>query len=68
MDGAHGEKSEKRGQAHTSGDIWSCGPASSRDFDVSPYFGVIKPTIKQGFDYRLLGWAEQTVDEPAADR
>jgi len=28
-----------------------------RDFDVSPYFAVIKPTIARGFDYRRLEWA-----------
>lgn len=27
-----------------------------RDFDVSPYFQVIKPTIDEGFDYRALVW------------
>lgn len=25
-----------------------------RDFDVSPYFKVIKPTVEKGFDYRKL--------------
>jgi hypothetical protein len=28
-----------------------------RDFDVSPYFAVIKPTLVRGFDYRQLHWA-----------
>lgn len=28
-----------------------------RDFDLSPYFEVIKPTVKQGFDYRKLHWS-----------
>lgn len=28
-----------------------------RDFDVSPYFEVVKPTLAQGFDYRQLNWA-----------
>ncbi|MEX1993189.1 MAG: YiiX/YebB-like N1pC/P60 family cysteine hydrolase [Steroidobacteraceae bacterium] len=28
-----------------------------RDFDVSPYFDVVKPTIEAGFDYRTLRWA-----------
>jgi hypothetical protein len=28
-----------------------------RDFDVSPYFAVIKPTIEGGFDYRAVQWA-----------
>ncbi len=27
-----------------------------RDFDVSPYFQIIKPTIEQGFEYRALEW------------
>lgn len=30
-----------------------------RDFDVSPYFQVIKPTLEQGFDYRHLNWADR---------
>jgi len=28
-----------------------------RDFDVSPYFQIVKPTIAQGFDHRSLNWA-----------
>lgn len=28
-----------------------------RDFDVSPYFAVVKPTLAAGFDYRLAQWA-----------
>lgn len=27
-----------------------------RDFDASPYFEIVKPTIEQGFDYRALAW------------
>lgn len=27
-----------------------------RDFDVSPYFEIIKPTLHQGFDHRQLIW------------
>ena len=27
-----------------------------RDFDISPYFAIIKPTSLQGFDYRQLTW------------
>ncbi len=27
-----------------------------RDFDVSPYFAVVKPTIEGGFDYRAVTW------------
>lgn len=29
-----------------------------RDFDVSPYFAVIKPTIEAGFDYQKLLWRD----------
>ena len=31
-----------------------------RDFDVSPYFEIIKPTIATGFDHRTLNWAGRT--------
>jgi hypothetical protein len=27
-----------------------------RDFDISPYFAVIKPTVEEGFDYHALKW------------
>ena len=27
-----------------------------RDFDVSPYFRIVKPTIQRGFDHRQLDW------------
>ncbi len=29
-----------------------------RDFDLSPYFAVIKPTLEQEFDYRDLQWKD----------
>jgi hypothetical protein len=29
-----------------------------RDFDISPYFNVVKPTIARGFDYKALQWAD----------
>ena len=29
-----------------------------RDFDVSPYFRVVKPTLEMGFYYRQLRWEE----------
>jgi Permuted papain-like amidase enzyme, YaeF/YiiX, C92 family len=31
-----------------------------RDFDISPYFNVVKPTIARGFDYKTLHWAGST--------
>jgi hypothetical protein len=30
-----------------------------RDFDISPYFEVVKPTIELGFDYTALHWADK---------
>ena len=30
-----------------------------RDFDISPYFEIVKPTIVQGFDYTSLHWADK---------
>lgn len=30
-----------------------------RDFDVSPYFQIVKPSLANGFDHHLLRWAEQ---------
>lgn len=29
-----------------------------RDFDVSPYFQIVKPVIEHGFDHRRLVWGE----------
>ena len=31
-----------------------------RDFDVSPYFQVVKPTIEGGFDFRKLKWMQES--------
>jgi cell wall-associated NlpC family hydrolase len=30
-----------------------------RDFDISPYFEVVKPAIAAGFDYRSLRWSDR---------
>ena len=30
-----------------------------RDFDISPYFEIVKPTIVNGFDYTTLHWADK---------
>lgn len=40
-----------------------------RDFDISPYFAIIKPTIERGFDYTELHWADKPkpLAEVAAD-
>jgi hypothetical protein len=29
-----------------------------RDFDISPYFEVVKPTIVRGFNYKAIAWAD----------
>lgn len=29
-----------------------------RDFDISPYFSVVKPTIEEGFDYKHMTWSD----------
>lgn len=29
-----------------------------RDFDISPYFQIVKPTLEDGFDYRRLRWSD----------
>ena len=29
-----------------------------RDFDISPYFQIVKPTLEAGFDYRRLHWSD----------
>jgi hypothetical protein len=33
-----------------------------RDFDISPYFKVVKPTIERGFDYKKLNWADRLMN------
>lgn len=38
-----------------------------RDFDISPYFAIIKPTIEMGFDYKQLVWSSDIAHEPGAD-
>jgi hypothetical protein len=34
------------------------GAFTPRDFDLSPFFEVVKPTLEAGFDYRALEWAD----------
>src|SRR5262249_19463378 len=42
-----------------------------RDFDISPYFTVVKPTIERGFDYKKVRWADRPapveVDDPTGE-
>jgi len=36
-----------------------------RDFDISPYFEVVKPTVRRGFDYKAMAWADLAEAEAA---
>ncbi|MGV2981821.1 YiiX/YebB-like N1pC/P60 family cysteine hydrolase [Camelimonas sp. ID_303_24] len=38
-----------------------------RDFDISPYFAIVKPTIETGFDYKQLVWSADMGREAAPD-
>ncbi len=37
-----------------------------RDFDISPYFAVVKPTLEGCFDYRALQWVDLPPVQPTA--
>lgn len=37
-----------------------------RDFDLSPYFRVVKPTLQRGFDYRDIEWHADPAPESDA--
>ncbi len=36
-----------------------------RDFDISPFFAIVKPTIETGFDYKRVAWT--TDQNPQSD-
>jgi hypothetical protein len=40
-----------------------------RDFDISPFFRVVKPTIETGFNYKQLHWSDlpSVGGEPSSD-
>src|ERR1700745_2805779 len=29
-----------------------------RDFDISPYFNIVKPTLTESFNYKSIDWAD----------
>ena len=37
-----------------------------RDFDLSPYFEIVKPTLQYGFDYKTLIWSAGSQADPPA--
>ena len=39
-----------------------------RDFDISPYFMVVKPTLAHGFNYKDMHWADLPRVHTAEDR
>ena len=41
---------------------------SPRDFDLSPYFAVVKPTIERGFDYHGITWHDESAQEKQAEK
>jgi hypothetical protein len=36
-----------------------------RDFDISPYFTIIKPTLVGDFNYKCMDWADRPAPLPA---
>ena len=45
------------GEWRTSRLVDACSLYTPRDFDLSRYFAVIKPTIEVGFDYKKINWS-----------
>jgi hypothetical protein len=37
-----------------------------RDFDISPFFQIVKPTLEAGFDHHQLSWADSVTGEDSA--
>ncbi|MGV6817630.1 MAG: YiiX/YebB-like N1pC/P60 family cysteine hydrolase [Thiotrichales bacterium] len=38
-----------------------------RDFDISPFFQIVKPTIEEGFDYKRIIWSHDSTAAPEPD-
>jgi hypothetical protein len=36
-----------------------------RDFDISPYFKIVKPTLLEDFNYKRMDWADRPAQPPA---
>jgi len=39
-----------------------------RDFDLSPYFSIIKPTLEKGFDHNELNWGKPQIEVVAEEK
>jgi hypothetical protein len=44
--------------------IRTAGLFTPRDFDISPYFAIVKPTLEQGFDFHKLAAREKRLPPP----
>ncbi len=52
-------RADQRSSAYTDSEILHIRHHSlftPRDFDVSPYFQIVKPTLERGFSYKELAW------------
>ncbi len=56
------EETEEDGTVREIMHIRSYNLFAPRDFDISPYFQVIKPTLESNFDFRAIAWDK--VKEP----
>src|SRR6202011_702940 len=41
---------------------------SPRDFDISPYFQIVKPTLMENFNYKCVDWADLPGAPPAVQQ
>jgi hypothetical protein len=39
-----------------------------RDFDISPYFQIVKPTLVEEFNYKCMDWADLPASPPAGPK
>ena len=39
-----------------------------RDFDISPYFTIVKPTLTEGFNCKCMDWADLPTQTPKCAR
>jgi hypothetical protein len=39
-----------------------------RDFDISPYFQIVKPTLVENFNYKCMDWADLPASPPAGPK
>jgi hypothetical protein len=63
-------RSEDTGAGRGSRDLYQRryhGLFTPRDFDLSPYFKIVKPTLEGDFDYRSLEWYEEASDADLID-